>query len=72
MFLYRKAVEFKWVFKVKLKADGSIDRYKVRVVVKGYFQIFGVDYDDIFSSVVKFIIFRLFVVLAAVNDYELE
>ena len=34
----RKTIENKWVLKVKRKADGSIDRYKVRLVVKGYTQ----------------------------------
>lgn len=42
------------------------------MVAKGYFQILGVDYDDTFSPVVKLTTLRLFVALAAVNDYELE
>ena len=41
----------KWVFKVKRKADGTIDRYKARIVVRGFEQIFLQDYDIVYSPV---------------------
>ena len=41
-----KPLGYKWIFKRKLKADGSIDKYKARLVVKGYKQKEGVDYFD--------------------------
>ncbi|VVT49841.1 uncharacterized protein SAPINGB_P002470 [Magnusiomyces paraingens] len=40
----RKALGTKWVLKKKLNTDGSIDKYKARLVVQGFCQKFGVDY----------------------------
>lgn len=44
----KRLIGSKWVYKTKLKADGTIERYKVRPVAKGYNEKFGVDYNEVF------------------------
>ena len=43
----------KWVYKAKLKLDGSLERLKARLVAKGFHQIDGIDFLKTFSPVIK-------------------
>ena len=47
----RQAIENKWIFKRKTDADSSVTIYKDLIVTKGFRQVQGVDYDEIFSLV---------------------
>jgi len=40
----KKAISSKWVYRVKLKSDGSLERFKARLVIRGFTQKYGVDY----------------------------
>jgi hypothetical protein len=55
----------KWVFKVKTKSDGSIERYKVYLVVRGFQQTQGLDYDETFAPVVHVMMVHTLLVVAA-------
>lgn len=43
----------KWVYKIKQKSDGSLEKYKACLVAKGYHGQHGIDFDDVFSPVMK-------------------
>jgi hypothetical protein len=49
----RNVIDCKWIFKVKHKVDGLVDRHNAHLVAKGFKQRLGIDYDDTFSHVVK-------------------
>ena len=63
-----KAIPCKWVFKRKLNADGSIERYKARLVIKGFYQRLGIDYIAVFAPVVRASTVRLFLSIVACYD----
>jgi len=50
----------------------TFERYKARLVVKGYQQREGIDYTDIFSPVVSKPAIRLFLTVAAIKDYDIQ
>ena len=68
----RKLVGSKWVFKKKLNATGNVEKYKARLVVKGYSQVEGIDFGEIFSTVAKLTSIRVILYLTTTFDLEVE
>ncbi|KAH7852065.1 hypothetical protein Vadar_020159 [Vaccinium darrowii] len=67
-----KPLGYKWIFKRKMKADGSIDKYKARLVIKGYRQKEGLDYFDTYSPVSRINSIRMIIAIAALRNLEIH
>ncbi len=57
-------IGFTWVFKVKKKGDGTVERYKARICVDGSKQKYGIDYKEVFSPVATHVTIRLALAIA--------
>ncbi|GKG27421.1 retrovirus-related pol polyprotein from transposon TNT 1-94, partial [Tanacetum coccineum] len=60
------------VFRTKFLADGTIDKFKARLVAQGFTQVPGLDYSSTFSSVVKASTVRIILSLAVLNKWPLH
>ena len=67
-----KPIRSQWVFVIKHKSDGTIDRYKARLVADGRRQRPGVDFNEIFSATFKAATLRTIFALAAQHDMKLR
>ncbi|PHT78864.1 hypothetical protein T459_16916 [Capsicum annuum] len=67
-----KPLSSKWIFKKKMKADGTIDKYKARLIVKGFKQKEGLDYFDTYSPIMRITSIHMLIALAAVYGLEIH
>lgn len=65
----KKIVGCKWIFTVKYNLDGTIDRYKAKLVAKEYTQKLGINYDETFASVVKLNTMRVLISIATMKGW---
>ncbi len=68
----RKIVDIKWVFKIKRNTNGTIAKYKARLVARGFTQEHGIDYIETFAPTVKLSTIRVILTLATYHDWEVE
>ena len=66
----RKVIGVKWVFRTKLNEDCSIDKHKAILIIKGYAQVFDVDYFNIFARVSKLDIIGLVLIVDAQKGWK--
>jgi hypothetical protein len=64
----RKPISCKWVFKIKHGVDGEVERYKTRLLQRGFTQTFGVNYNETFAPIAKFASIRCILALMAIED----
>ncbi|GJX47796.1 ribonuclease H-like domain-containing protein [Tanacetum coccineum] len=65
----RKPIGSKWVFKLKYKSSGDVERFMAKLVAKGFNQNEGIYYEETFSSVVKIVTVRCILTLAVHNGW---
>ena len=67
-----KTIGCKWVLRKKLKPDGSIDKFKARLVAKDFKQKADLDFFDTFYPVTRIIYIRLLIAIAAIFDLKIH
>ena len=62
----------KWVFKIKYTSSGLIDRYKARLVARGFTQVHGIDFEETFAPTLRLESLRMLLAFAAYFGFEIE
>jgi hypothetical protein len=62
----------KWALKVKQNEHGAVSKHKACLVVKGYMQRHGIDYDEVFAPVARLDSVRLLIALATHEVWEVH
>jgi hypothetical protein len=68
----KNVVGYRWVYKIKTNFDGYIERYKARLVTKGYSQQYGIDYKEIFALVMKMTTIHTLILVALVRQWHIS
>uniref|UniRef100_A0A2N9HCN5 Integrase catalytic domain-containing protein n=1 Tax=Fagus sylvatica TaxID=28930 RepID=A0A2N9HCN5_FAGSY len=65
------AIGYKWVYKIKTRSDGTVDRYKACLVAKGFTQEYGIDYEETFAPVARLSSVRTLITVSASRHWPL-
>jgi histone deacetylase 1/2 len=69
---HRKAIRCKWVFRVKENSYGTVNKYKARLIAKGFAQTASFDFTEIFSPVIKPITIHIILTLAVTYKWPVQ
>ena len=67
----KSAIGCKWVYKIKTRSDDTVDRYKARLVARGFTQEYGIDYEDTFAPVARLSSVMTLIVVYAARKWPL-
>ncbi len=65
-------VTSKWVFKSKMHVNNFLNKLKIKLIVRDFFQIHEVDYENTFASIIKFDTLQVFLIIATMKNLELH
>jgi hypothetical protein len=68
----KSVVGSRWIYKVKKDVDGSVEKYKARVVARGFSQIEGIDYGETFAPVARYSSIRSILALSAQMGWRIH
>ena len=69
---FRKStINFKWVYKIKTQSNGTIDRYKARLVARGFTQEYGIDYEETFAPMARLSSVKTLIVVSTARKWSL-
>ena len=61
----KSTIGCKWVYTIKTQSDGTVDRYKARLVANGFTQEYGINYEETFASVARLTYVRILIAVFA-------
>ena len=67
----KSAIGCKWIYKIKTRSDGTVDRYKARLVARGFTQEYGIDYEETFAPVARLFSVRTLIAISAAHRWPL-
>ena len=67
----KSVIDCKWVYKIKTRSDGTIDRYKARLVALGFTQEYGIDYEETFAPVAQLSSIKTLIALFTTRKWPL-
>ena len=68
---WKSVVGCKWIYKIKTFSNGSIERYKTRLVAKSFTQEYGIDYEETFAPITRISFVHALLAIVATSKWDL-